>query len=75
MSSATKDELNLLHSIVAGELKAQLNDPDVEVRTKALNQAIKFLKDNHIEANSGEGTPLEELEEAVNVLPFASNNT
>ena len=43
MSSATKDELNLLHSIVAGELKAQLNDPDVEVRTKALNQAIKFL--------------------------------
>lgn len=73
MSTATKSELNELHALVATVLSSDLNSKDPEIRQKALGQAIKFLKDNHIEAIPEAGTPLSDLEENVTKLPFVQS--
>ena len=70
MSSATREELSNLHALVAQELLKLIRDPDPEIKLKGLNQAIKFLKDNHIEASAGQGTPLQDLMDEVAELPF-----
>jgi len=48
--SATMDALELLHSQVAKVLTEQLKESSTEITPQTLAQAIKFLKDNRIEA-------------------------
>lgn len=45
---ATEDTLGSLHALVAQELIAGLKSEELDVRLKAINLAIKFLKDNNI---------------------------
>ncbi len=72
MSTASKNDMHALHQLVARELaKAIKNDEDP---SKAIANAIKFLKDNGITylPEPDEGVdPLEDLDEAIsNLLPF-----
>jgi hypothetical protein len=56
---ATESTLNELHSIIAKELIKRINSGDAT--TQDLNAAIKFLKDNNIEAEFEKGGAMDTL--------------
>jgi hypothetical protein len=56
---ATEDILATLHSAVAQDLLRKINSG--EATAQELNAAIKFLKDNGIEAVREEGNPMDAL--------------
>jgi len=70
MGRATSELLDMLHAELAqtmlGELKRQKNSED-GVQASTLSAIAKFLKDNHIEANLGEGDT-DELERKLGLL-------
>lgn len=61
---ASEDLLGTLHDAVARTLLAKVESG--EASPAELSAAIKFLKDNGIEANIAEGTTLDKL---ANALP------
>lgn len=63
--TATKDMLDSLHRAVCEDLMAKIKSGDAKAADLAA--AIKFLKDNGIEAIPVEGSPLGNL---VDNLPF-----
>lgn len=63
--TATKDMLDSLHRAVCEDLMAKIQSG--EAKAADLAAAIKFLKDNGIEAIPVEGSPLGNL---VDNLPF-----
>lgn len=63
--TATKDMLDSLHRAVCEDLMAKIKSG--EAKAADLAAAIKFLKDNGIEAIPVEGSPLSNL---VDNLPF-----
>jgi len=63
--TATKDMLDSLHRAVCEDLMAKIKSG--EAKAADLAAAIKFLKDNGIEAIPVEGSPLGNL---VDNLPF-----
>ena len=67
---ATVDQLSELHGIVARKLKEKIEGGEATASDCA--QAIKFLKDNGIEANVRPGGGLSDLTEALeDKLPFS----
>ena len=61
---AAKEELlGMLHEIVANDLIAKIKSG--EATAQELNAAIKFLKDNGIEAAVEDNDPLQRLSEAL----------
>ena len=50
MTKATPDIMNALHGVVAGELKKRIEDGSATAAD--ISNAIKFLKDNGIEADA-----------------------
>ena len=71
--TATENQLNALHEFVCKQLMILLKDAEPEIQLKALSNAIKFLKDNHIEALPTSANSLDELVEEVGHLPFMNN--
>lgn len=63
--TAPKDMMEALHVAVAQDLLAKIQSG--EASAAELSAAIKFLKDNGIEALPAEGSPLGNL---VDSLPF-----
>lgn len=63
--TAPKDVMEALHVAVAQDLLSKINSG--EASAAELSAAIKFLKDNGIEALATEGSPLGNL---VDSLPF-----
>jgi hypothetical protein len=63
--TAPKDVMEALHVAVASDLLAKIQSG--EASAAELSAAIKFLKDNGIEALPAEGSPLGNL---VDSLPF-----
>ena len=63
--TASSDLLKQLHNAVAVDLLSKIQDG--EATAAELSAAIKFLKDNGIEALPMEGSPLGNL---VDTLPF-----
>ncbi len=59
MSAATKDVLELLHDAVAKELTERVKSG--EATAADISNAIKFLKDNGIEAVLGKGGQIDSL--------------
>lgn len=59
MSAASKDIMDALHSIVAKELTKRIEDG--EASAADISNAIKFLKDNGIEAVLGKGGSIDSL--------------
>lgn len=59
MARATEDILAALHDAVAKDLLARVASG--EASAQELSAAIKFLKDNGIEALADEGSPLGKL--------------
>ena len=49
---AGRQALDALHSKVASEIKHLLEHGDLRVRTKGIELALKFLKDNNVTENS-----------------------
>jgi ABC-type Zn uptake system ZnuABC Zn-binding protein ZnuA len=72
---ASEDTLAKLHAKVAEKLIKIIEGE--EVTPQDLAQAIKFLKDNNIQADIGFSDALKTLKEKVNTktLPFPVNNT
>lgn len=72
MSKAAKvDQMETLHALTCKAIVKGLKDPDPEVQLKAVNSAIKFLKDNHIEAAKPlTGTPIKTLLDELEDVPF-----
>ena len=67
----TKEEiLNELHSELTQKLLEKVRDPDC--KASDLNVARQFLKDNGIEADPNEDSPLKDL---IKELPFKINAT
>lgn len=62
---ATDEALRGLHGLVASELARKIRSG--EATAADFSAAIKFLKDNHIEAVPAPGSPLKGL---VDSLPF-----
>jgi hypothetical protein len=69
MSKATEAQLSLLHGVVAEQLKKRIESG--EATAADFGAAIKFLKDNGIEAVKTPGSPLAGLLES---LPFAGED-
>lgn len=66
---ATVDALSELHGMVARKLKEKIDSGEATASDFA--QAIKFLKDNGIEANVQPGSEVGELTESLeSKLPF-----
>lgn len=59
MSAASKDLMEQLHALVATQLTARINGG--EATAADFSNAIKFLKDNGIEAVLGKGGPIDGL--------------
>jgi hypothetical protein len=59
MSAASKDLMDALHSIVAKELTDRIKSG--EASAADISNAIKFLKDNGIEAVLGKGSGVDSL--------------
>ncbi|ESZ06830.1 MULTISPECIES: hypothetical protein [unclassified Mesorhizobium] len=59
MSAAAKDVMDLLHAAVAKELTDRVKSG--EASAADISNAIKFLKDNGIEAVMGKGGALDSL--------------
>lgn len=74
MAKAKQDTLALLHEKVAKKLLEMVNNPDATAQDIA--QAIKFLKDNNIQADPELNDAVGKLKEEVDVLklPFNVNN-
>lgn len=70
MSKATQEKLGELHAKVAEKILNMLNDPEKE--SQGLVLAIKFLKDNNIQADPAYNEIMNKLEQRVDVtrLPF-----
>lgn len=70
MSKATQDTLGILHAKVAQKILKMLDDPEKE--SQGLVLAIKFLKDNSIQADPAYNEVLNQLERRVDAtrLPF-----
>lgn len=74
----TEEKLSELHGIVAEKITAMVKSSGPE-DFKALEVALRFLKDNNIKADMETSTMLSELEEAMNTkvnistLPFPTN--
>tara|TARA_R110002110_G_scaffold365920_4_gene575920 strand:+ start:258 stop:488 length:231 start_codon:yes stop_codon:yes gene_type:complete len=66
---ATQDILENLHGALAGELLERIQSG--EALPSDMANAIKFLKDNHIEGLPIEGSPLGNL---VNSMPFPTQS-
>jgi hypothetical protein len=72
-SPATKDALNALHAEVAKTLTARIKDGTATAAD--IQAAIKFLKDNNIEALAVPGSPTAGLAGALtDSLPFAGSD-
>jgi hypothetical protein len=63
-----KHALEELHSVVADELLARIKSGDAKPADLAV--AVKFLKDNGVDALANNDSPLKRL---AQVLPFADN--
>lgn len=59
MSAASKDTLGALHALVAKELADRIATG--EATAADISNAIKFLKDNGVEAVLGKGGPIDSL--------------
>lgn len=59
MSAASKEVMDALHSIVAKELSDRIKSG--EATAADISNAIKFLKDNGIEAVMGKGGAIDSL--------------
>ncbi len=59
MSAASKEVMDALHSIVAKELSDRIKSG--EATAADISNAIKFLKDNGIEAVMGKGGSIDSL--------------
>lgn len=59
MSAASKNEMEALHAIVAKELADRIKSG--EASAADISNAIKFLKDNGIEAVMGKGGTIDSL--------------
>lgn len=70
MTAANTDELGALHSLIAKTLAERLKTDEGKVDNGLINQAIRFLKDNKIEAVASYSKDLRELTE---VLPFPTD--
>lgn len=71
---ANEDLLNRIHRKVADRILANLDNPDAE--GDAINQAIRFLKDNNIKADPEFNPTVAQISEKtgkvdVKKLPFA----
>lgn len=66
MSKATSKELDALHALVAQTLAAKLRSG--EATAAEISVAVKFLKDNGIEAVVAPSSPMAALTDS---LPFA----
>jgi hypothetical protein len=67
MDISLEQTLATLHTAVATELLDRVRSG--EARPADISNAIKFLKDNHIDAMPVQGSPLDGL---LNSLPFNS---
>jgi hypothetical protein len=67
MDISLEQTLSTLHTAVATELLDRVRSG--EARPADISNAIKFLKDNHIDAMPVQGSPLDGL---LNSLPFNS---
>jgi len=68
---ADSDVMNMLHQMVAQKLIKSLQDEECTVQE--ISAAIKFLKDNNIQADIEFSKPLQQLEQEVTPvgeLPF-----
>lgn len=74
MARASEDLLDALHGLVAGTLKDQIEGYVARgepVPPQLLAQAIKFLKENGIDADPAPGSPLGALSDSLKGdLPF-----
>lgn len=61
--AAKEETLGLLHEAIALDLLARIKSG--EASAQELNAAIKFLKDNGIEALPAKGSPLDNLAETL----------
>ena len=70
MSKATSDTLGSLHAKVAEKILKMLDNPDKEAQGLVL--AIKFLKDNNIQADVEFNETMAQLERRIDAvkLPF-----
>lgn len=64
MARATETELSTLHQVVAEALKERISNKDI-CTAADLNAAIKFLKDNNIQATPEANKHLGELQEEL----------
>ena len=67
MDISLEQTLSTLHTAVATELLDRVRSG--EARPADISNAIKFLRDNHIDAMPVQGSPLDGL---LNSLPFNS---
>ncbi len=65
MSKATHEQLEELHFAVAQSLADKIHSTDSVVRYKALTNAVKFLKNNHIKSDPYLNPSLRALMEEV----------
>ena len=70
MKKATQESLGALHAKVADKILSMLDDPEKEAQGLVL--AIKFLKDNNIQADPAYNELLNQVEQRVDAtrLPF-----
>ena len=75
---ATEDKLAELHGIIADKLIKALKSPKLDL--KALDSALRYLKDNKITADIEFNESLQDLQESMNnkinvsTLPFPKVN-
>ena len=74
----TEEKLSELHGLVADKITSMVKSAE-PTDFKALELALRFLKDNNIKADMETSDMLEKLEEAmnnkvnINTLPFPTN--
>lgn len=74
---ATEEKLSELHGIIAEKLTKALKSPELDL--KALDLAMRFLKDNKIQADIEFNEDLQTLADSINkvdvtTLPFPKIN-
>lgn len=74
MSKASQDKLSELHGKVAEKIIKLLDDEETVVQ--GLTLAIKFLKDNNVQADPDLNAAVSKIQEKVNTmnLPFPVKN-
>ncbi|GGX91246.1 hypothetical protein GCM10007160_18430 [Litchfieldella qijiaojingensis] len=70
MSTASKELLEKLHNAVGKQLLERIESG--EATASEFAQAVKFLKDNGIEAVPTDDSPLGQLSSSVSKLPFTN---